>query len=184
MKKLISLILILIVLFGCANKKDITVSKLESFTIDMSGYKNMSAFDHQMLGISPDTLIKVIGDGETDALVAIGFKGCHVCQESNQYLNEVAKENNIVVYYVDAYSEKYPLIDKYSEVTEKLSNILNKDGNGNYALQTPEVFVIKDGKVVDHQLGLVDGWDFNSPKESSIKSLKNNYQSLINKLGD
>lgn len=178
--------LCVLILFLCACQEKVEPKKVEQtiqvderlngFTVDMSGYKNMSAFDHQFIAIAPSDLLE-IKEEKVTGLFFIGFKGCHVCQEAVQYMNEVAKENNIKIYYIDAYSEKYPLSEVYAEVFEYIRPVIDGDG-----LSTPLVFAVKDGEFKGHHMGLVKDWNYEKNSEKQVQQLKNNYQKLVNNL--
>lgn len=182
MKKV--LLILLLFLTACGNKVEKKMptqtlkvdERLNTFEVDMSGYKNMRAFEHQFLGVSPSDILE-IKEEKITGLFFIGYTGCHVCQEATQYINDVAKENDIKVYYVDAYSKKYPLSEKYEEVYNYLKPVIEGDG-----LSTPLVFALKDGEFKGYHLGLLKKWDYQNVKEAQVKELKDNYQKLINSL--
>lgn len=157
-------------------QKLVVDQRLNTFKVDMNAYKNMKSFDHQFLGITPNDLLE-IKEEKITGLFLIGYSGCHVCQDAIQYLNEVAKENDIIVYYLDPYNKQYPLNEKYEEVYSFLKPVIE----GEY-LSTPLVFALKDGEFQDHHLGLVKNWNYQENQIKDIKELKNIYQKLINKL--
>ena len=170
MKKifLILTMALILVTSGC-QKEEVTKikqSELESYVVDMSGYKNMSSVNHNFKGVTPETLLKAI-DNKESGIFYMGYDGCHVCQNVVSLIDEAAKNLNLSVYYIDCYNELAPLEDYIYEVVDKLKPILNKDSSGEYGIFTPHVFVMIDGEFKESYIGLddYDGSDKSKQKE-------------------
>ena len=148
MKRLLSLLLcfgLLIAMLGCSNETD-TVSEdgIESYEVDMSGYDELDAENHNFRGISPEEFIRVYEEGGSGVFY-IGYTGCGYCQSSVAVFQEAAEETGMTIYYIDAYSEEYDFFEYYDEIVAILEPILRTDSDGEPALYTPHIFALVNG---------------------------------------
>ena len=174
MRKLLSCLLITVILFGC-NQKPIpdfdSNFEIETYKCDMSHYDGLTSVNHNFVGTTVKELKKTI-DEKGYGVFVLSRNTCAHCQVLMQYLNEVAEELNIKVYYIDAESNKYPIVDTddYDLLYELLYPILEKDDDGIKSLQTPHLFTIIDGEFVDSKVGVkVKG---EAPSEKEIEVVK------------
>lgn len=189
MKNILKFLMVVMFLVGCSKNKDITKpieklnielsTQISTYDVDMSAYNNMTAYNHQFLGLSPDEFLKV-EDVKATGIFMFGFNRCHACQKAVSNLNEVAKTYDLKVYYIDCYSKVYPFQPKYEQIIEKIGKILSLGEDKKPALFTPEVIAIKNGEIVDHHSGIpqADG----ELNDQQIQELKDHYQKLFESL--
>ena len=178
MKRIISLLVLLLVVVGCQSKPDYSkVYPIETYDADMSEYEGLDSHDHMFLGTSVPELVKLI-DEKGYGVFVLSTKYCAHCQIIMRYLNEVAKELNVKIFYLNGTSEEYPI--QNSDNYDILENILYdhlKVGQDGPEIQTPHVFTIIDGKIKDSQVGST--WEGLEYKESDIEELKNVYRKML-----
>lgn len=181
MKKVIIILSTLLILFGCSKKDDgkrYEQMNLETYKCDMSLYESMSSTEHQFEGINVAQLKRVF-DEKGNALIVFSYTDCPHCQKIIKYINEIAKELNVTVYYLDAYSKKYPIVgtDDYQILFDLCEPILEKDSETNKkVLQTPMLFSIINGEHYDHMIG---GSLSDPPTETEINKLKEQIKEII-----
>ena len=174
MKKL----LIILALFGLSacginDVETVKMTEVETFPVDMSAYANMNSVDHQFVGVKPTDFIDIVNN-DGSALFYIGYSSCPICNEAVPLINQAAKELGLKVYYIDAYSETYPLIDYYDEFIEVIKPIL-KLRDGEPILYTPHVVAVKNGEFVADIIGLGKVDDLSTEK---------NYEKALNAYKD
>ena len=105
--------------------------------------------------------------------------GCSHCQLAMQYLNAVAEELGVYIYYIDAESETYPILgtDDFDVLQNALLETLDEDEDGEKVLQTPEVFTIVDGQITSYQIGTT--WTGSEYSDSDVEKLKEVYRKMI-----
>ncbi len=154
MKKITYIVLSLLLCFGCTS-----TSKQKS---DMSGYEKFTDTEHVFYDMTVKEMIQEMDDNET-FIVYFGFSECPYCNQAMPILNEVAKEYDQEVGYIntrkDSSWESNTDIDDYDLVIERLGDYLEYDDEGKKHLYTPHVFFIKDGKVVKQYEGVGDTTD-------------------------
>lgn len=125
---------------------------------DMSHYENFNDEDHVFYDMNVKEMIDKINHKET-FIVYFGFGECPYCNIAMPLLNEVAKDYDSIVYYIDTRSnsewQSNIDIDDYDLVVEYLGEYLEYDDEGKKHLYTPHVFFIKDGEVVYQYEGVV-----------------------------
>ena len=90
-------------------------------------------------------------------VIYFGFPGCPWCRNMIPVLFEAAKNNNIdTIYYFNPRNVKKSDNDEYNKLKKILNEYLSEDENGQKVLYVPDVYFIKDGKIVGHHLGTVD----------------------------
>lgn len=111
-------------------------------------------------------------------LLYFGYSSCPWCRNIVPILIEVAKSNNMTINYVDTHS-----VSVKNAITV-LNNYLRVNDEGDKVLAVPDVYVIKDGKVLSHHLGTLDS--YNNPYEgmsnSQKEELKKIYEDMIKEL--
>lgn len=182
MKKLFSILLICLVLFGCSEKKPSPdLSKeftIDTYKADMSGYNNLKSSGHMFVGTTVSQLKRTI-DEEGYGVFVLSRTGCPSCQYAMQYINEVAQDLGVYVYYIDAQSDTYPILstDNYDILYQILYETLSENEDGERELQTPELFTIVDGKITGSQIGTT--WNGSNYTDKDIAKLKDIYRDLL-----
>ncbi len=180
MKKLLLCLVLIFGLFACGGHETaINEITIESYDVDMSGYKGVNSTNHNFKGISPDEVIRLIDEGGS-AVIYMGYEGCHVCQEAVQYLNEVAQNLGVTVYYLDCNSPIYPVRDEvFTNLVTALDSILETNDAGEKTIFTPHVFTIVNGELNKGHISVVSSWEEGNPSEESIKELEDIYADIM-----
>ncbi len=129
---------------------------------DMTGYEGFSDEDHVFTAAQMSEVNQYFVDGES-FVVYYGFSSCPWCKEAMPVLNDVAKEFDRRVIYVDVREDKEDMrVDEnedYVQLKEILNDYLLKDEDGNPTLYVPGVYFVKDGEVLSYNVGTVDTHD-------------------------
>lgn len=182
MKKLLSLLLVLLCLTGCSKEypsPDLSNDfQLETYMVDMSGYDNLKSSGHMFKGTTVSELKRTV-DEKGYGVFVLSRTSCSHCQLAMQYLNAVAEELNVYVYYIDAESDTYPIIDteNYDILFNILEPVLDKDDNGDKVIQTPDVFTIVDGEISANQIGTT--WTGSSYSDQDVEKLEEVYRAML-----
>lgn len=144
--------------------------------------------------ITPTEAIEMIENGT--GILFFESDECPWCKKARPILEEVAKENGINVYSANIqniksnprenkegtkeYKQILKLLDEY------LNEYLDESGNsfGEKRVYIPDVYAIKNGKVLEHNLGTVESdtdKDMEMTEEQK-EELKNIYQKMIDKI--
>lgn len=180
-KKVITLLLILITLIGCSNKTEVNYTyDIQSKPVDMSSYDRVNSTDHMFKAITVQELFNCI-DNKSSAVFYLGRTNCGCCQTTVMYLDEAAKQANVTIYYMDVYNEQMPITDK--EIADKLKlymfDILYINEDGKRELQTPTVFNVVNGEIKDSLICLGNlAWD-DEPTEAQKNQLINKYREIF-----
>lgn len=114
-------------------------------------------------------------------VIYFGFPGCPWCRNMIPVLFEAAKNNNIdTIYYFNPRNVKKSDNNEYNKLKEILNEYLSEDENGQKVLYVPDVYFIKDGKIVGHHLGTVDSQE--EPTISLTEEEKNELLDIFNEL--
>ncbi len=167
MKKLI-IVIIVLSLFGCSQKKDMDAGCDVSDpckVADLSDYEGFMATDHVYKEATFSSILSKI-DKKESFVVYFGFATCPWCVDILPILDEVAKTNKTDVYYVDVRPGKTNSTEEdirkndnadYMKFVSIVSSTLKNDDNGNKRLYVPHVFFFKNGELlVDHK-GTLEG---------------------------
>lgn len=182
MRKVILSLVILLVLSGCTNKVKPDFESgfsLETYRTDMSGYKGLTSVNHCFKGVTVSDLKRTLDEKGYGAFV-LSRTGCDHCQLLMQYLNQAAEELEVSVYYIDAESSIYPIVDTpdYKVLDNCLKPIEEEDDTGEVVLQTPHFFTIVNGEFVDSYIGASFKDDLN-PTKNEIKNMVNKYKKAL-----
>lgn len=185
MKKLLTSLLILLCLVGCtkSNEEDNEINytyDIVSKSVDMSEYDGVNSTQHNFRGIVVTEFLNCV-DNESSGVFYLGRTNCGCCQTCISYLDKVAKELGVTIYYMDVYDEEMPITDK--EVMDKLrtymESILVENEEGEKELQTPTVFSVINGQLVDSLICLGSMNFDNPPTEYQEKKLMNRYREIL-----
>lgn len=206
MKKVLSVCLASLLLVGCTNKQTSTTTNtntstnnntsstqtedtntttksgititnpitLNSTQADMSGYQwirgDVANFQEITLGES----LRMFEEGGTGILY-YGYDTCQWCNRAVPELNEVAKEFNLTIYYVDA-SQRVER-DEYAKLLEYIDPVLEVDSKGEKGFYVPAIIGVKDGKITDFHVSLVD--NFEIPQNDPNKQLSDDQKQQL-----
>lgn len=151
---LILLSVLLTILFcGCEIQKKADLKTDEySWTVpDMSGYENFDQNNIDVLKqIDLEQLEKILNQ-KASALLLVSSPQCGVCQEVINNLAVKAKEQDKVLYYMNAteIAEDY---ESYLRFLEIMNPVLIEE-DGKKKIFTPELVKIVNGEFADHYVG-------------------------------
>ena len=143
--------------------------------------------------VSIDNVFKYVTAKETielfkseQAIIFMGFKDCKWCQSYAPILNEVAKENSVdTIYYLNIKEDRKKDTEEYKKLVDMLKDYLHDDENGNKRIYVPDVYFVKDGKIVGHNndTSLISGGDTEEYYTDSAKQeLKTKLTAFIQKV--
>lgn len=119
------------------------------------------------------------------AVIFFGFKDCSWCQSYAPMLDEYAKENNIdTIYYVDIKEDRANNTEAYQELVKLLDKYLLKDEEGNKRIYVPNVYFVKDGKIIGHNndTSMEQGADTTRYYEENGEALRKKISDLFSKV--
>ncbi len=182
MKKLILLFLLAFLLSGCGKKEEKLPSveytyDIVSEKVDMSGYEGVSSTDHMFRIIKVQELFNTI-DSKSSGIFYLGRTNCGCCQKVCRYLNEVAKELDLTVYYIDVYNEEDSLTEKETQdkLYQYMYEILGTSEEGEKTLLTPQVFSVINGEFYDSQI-CFDNYSLDD--DAKIEKFKDSYRHIM-----
>lgn len=143
-------------------------------------------------GVSVDNVYKYVTAKEAielfksdEAVIFFGFKECIWCQEYAPILNNYAKENNVeTIYYVDIKEDRANNTEEYQEIVKLLEKYLEVDDNNNKRIYVPDVYFIKEGKIIGHNndTSTQVGADIEEYYEQNGEALKEKINKLFEQL--
>lgn len=132
-----------------------------------------------------DEIIKILEGGT--GLVYLGFPECPWCQAYVPMLNEAAKEEGVEkIYYFNIREDRQENSKNYQKIVKLVKNYLMKDDEGNERIFVPDVYAVKDGKILSHnnETSVIDSditpsayWT--TSKKAEIKST---FKNMINEV--
>jgi len=180
MKRLLVLLLIVLLLSGCQKEKPIKNDfDIETYEVDMTYYSGVTS-NNCFEGTSFEELKRCVEE-KGSGIFYLGYIECPFCQSTVRYLDDVAMSLNVKVYYIDAYSDKYPFITNgnLDSFIELMYDYLPYDEEDDRKVAlTPHVFTIINGKVAQSQISF-DPWNMNNPTETQIKLIKARYKEML-----
>lgn len=163
---------------GCSVKKVEELSEAEKFAAEFSISEN-NPFEYATI----DQVLNIFNGG--DGIIFFGNSDDEWCIESISMFNDALEYKNISkVYYYNPITIQNKNTKKYRELI-KLTKEYLKEENGQYNLNTPEIYVVKNGKIIDHSDCNIDELTSDN-EESSVTEqkakdkLKDEYLDLIN----
>ena len=107
-------------------------------------------------------------------------------QKAFAVLNQAAKDAGVTVYYVDVSRKFYKTDEEFMQYREKVEEFIDvtylENPKGGTSLYIPDVMAVKDGKVVDFHVGVLEDYDIDvNPEmtEEQYKKIYNIYADLI-----
>ena len=181
MKKIISLLVVLLILCGCNQKPKPDFNSgfsIDTYRCDMSAYKGLTSVNHNYLGVTVADVKKTIDEKGYGAFV-LSRKNCEHCQLLMQYLNKAAEELGVYVYYLDGKSDVYPIVNTPDyDLLDELLKPIEEELDGELALQTPHFFTIVNGEFIDSYVG-VDAKDVDNPTDKEVEAIINKYKKSL-----
>lgn len=94
-------------------------------------------------------IIKMLDSGT--GVIYLGFPSCEWCQAYTPILNEIAKESEIEkIYYHNIYNDRKNDTINYQKLIKLLNNNLMYDDEGKKRIFVPDVYIVKNGKIIGH----------------------------------
>ena len=193
MKKILTCLLAVVLLAGCFNKTEskkntssdtLTITNKVSLTstkVDMKGYKwiRNDVADFQLISLKES--LRMFEEGGTGILY-YGYTECAWCNRAVPELNEVAKELNLTIYYVDA-SAKVEKED-YKKLLEYIDPVLKVNSSGEKGFYVPAVIGVKNGKLTDYHVSLLDSFELSKddPNKQLSDAQKQELQDIYRKI--
>ena len=195
MKKIFAFIICIIItsfiLAGCGKDKGAIPESPFSGrdTVDLSAYTSMSGQggESRFVDTTVAEIDQLMKDKESFVFLA-AYEDCQYCDLLMPYLNEALADKGTYAGYLD--TRKDPSwssntdIDDYDLFCKRFGRYLEKDENGNLHLYTPDIYVIKKGRVVAEYQGVVEGADDpeNALTSAQEKELRETLDGLLSKL--
>ncbi|MBR2706323.1 MAG: hypothetical protein IKE74_03675 [Mogibacterium sp.] len=188
MKKTATFILCIILtsmLFaGCGGKEKGTIPESPFAgrdTVDLSGYDSMSGHDggSRFVDTTVAEIDRMMSDGESFIFFA-AFEDCSYCDQMMPYLNDALAEADTYAGYLDTRKDSDWMnnadIDDYDLFVKRFGKYLESDSSGSPHLYTPDLYVIKNGKVKAHHQGVLESADdpdqpLSSSQEEELREL-------------
>lgn len=180
----VCLIIVSSLLSGCAdkNKGEIPASPYSGReTADLSGYSSMSGsgIESRLVDTTVAEIDQLMKDKESFIFFA-GYEDCDYCSRMLPYLNEALADAGTYAGYLDTRKDPGWMnnadIDDYDLFVKRFGRYLDEDDSGDRHLYTPDLYVIKNGRVKAHHQGLVEGVDdpgqpLTSAQEKELRDL-------------
>ena len=173
------LISVSILLVGCKHAPENQNSNTkEIFNLEYVDQKDSDLKDYSLLTddnpafkeITFESSIKFFTEGYSGILY-YGKVGCPWCERAVPILNDVAKDNNISIYYIDANKgmgeTKREREENYKNLSKYISDSFQEDSNGKKGMFVPDVIAVKNGKMVAYHVSLVDDYDIHKDDQLS-----------------
>ena len=131
---------------------------------------------------SADEIIKILEGGT--GIVYLGFPECPWCQAYVPMLNEVAKEEGIEkIYYFNIREDRQENSNDYQKIVKLVKNYLMKDDEGNERIFVPDVYAVKEGKIIGHnnETSVIDSDITPTEYWTDVKKseIKKNFKNMI-----
>ena len=188
MKKILgvlSCLMLLLVITGCGNNKksDALKFKNEYEELNTQSVKMDISENNPIKYVTFDEVVDILNN--KTGVIYFGFPGCPWCRNVIPVLFEVAKENNIdTIYYFNPREIRNGGDDAYQKLTGILNDYLEENDEGVKTLYVPDIYFVKDGKIMGNHLSTVDSQTdpYTALNSEQRMELKNIYQELFNKI--
>lgn len=186
MKKVLKVMccfLLLVIITGCNNTSDGLKFKNEYEELNSQSVSMSIDEKNPIKYATFDEIIEILS--EKTGVIYFGFPACPWCRNVIPVLFEVAQENNIdTIYYFNPREIRNSGDDSYQKLISILDDYLEFDENGNKTLYVPDVYFIKDGKIVGNHLSTVESQTdpYLALTDDQKVELKNIYQELFDKI--
>lgn len=186
MKKFLVL-LVCLLFVGCSSKV-LETNDIDKFKKEYEDYNSME--DTVKVSIDNSAKLKYLNVSEVvdflenkTGIIYFGFPTCPWCRNIIPVLLNVAKDNNETVYYFNPRSFRGTDDLNYSKIMNILNDYLESDENGEKVLYVPDVYFLKNGNIVGHNLGSVDSQTdpYIVLDDTQKQELYNIYKDLLDK---
>lgn len=149
MKKLVFCLAIVFILTGCSIEKIKNDNDKE--TIDFSKEYNIN-YNNRFVKASVLDVLDIFEGGT--GIVYLGTPESNFCLEVIKILDEISIEYDVnKIYYLDIEKLKRDNLEDYNKIYKKVKNYLEyKDENNKALLYLPDVYFVKNGKVIGHHI--------------------------------
>ncbi|MBR3049482.1 MAG: hypothetical protein IKG58_02885 [Bacilli bacterium] len=181
MKKVVVILFISIfsifAISGCEVKKTNEVTDAEKFASEYS-----ISEDNPFVYSNIDEILKILDNGT--GIIFFADSDCEWCNATAKVFNEALKYKNVdKVYYYNPKKIRDKNTKKYQELIEKIKDNLQKDDKDNPYLYLPDIYIVKDGKIIGHNndTATMNGSVDEALNDKTKKELKDKYLDLISK---
>ena len=188
MKKFFLVLVTIFLLCSCSKKETVNYTyDMEYKEVDMSAYPGVPSVGHCFKEIYPSEFFKAY-DAKSSGVFYLGYPDCPFCRQFVKYLNELALQKGVTVYYMNAYNDAEPYkigTEAYDRTLEILYDFTDEDDNGEKCLWTPTVFAMINGEIKGFEIGAPydkDGkldWTFDNPTDTQVKHLTKIYNQIL-----
>ena len=177
MKKVVTFLVVIIgigFLGGCSVKKTIELTDAERFANEYA-INTKNPFTYATIGQVLDLLENKSG------IIFFGDSDCEWCVISASILSDVGMDQKLdTIYYYNPTKIKAQNTKKYRELVSILQKHLDLEAEEEFTLSLPEVYFVKNGKIVAHKDGTsITEIDSDRKTSKSKEKLKQEYLSLI-----
>lgn len=150
---------------------------------DMSAYDGFDDTQNAFVEISMEDSLSKMEQGES-FLIYYGKPNCPWCVEAIPVLNQAAKENGIVVYYVDTSKTENYSEAMFETFIHRFQGWLLTNEEGEESFYVPDVALILKGQVASNHISTVDTHDpyLGTMTEAEQTQLKAIYAEMIESL--
>lgn len=177
--KLVTLALAAFLIVGCtsAKKTPLTITNISTTKADMTEY-HLDETNHTYFELPFESLESLLANNG-NGIIYLGSPGCPFCLEAVPLLNDVVKDYSTFAYTLSFSDDAQ--ITKFQD--EIFTDFLSDDERIN-GLQIPQVFIVKDGKIVSNHLGTVSSHNAHERlmNSSEKKELTKIYSKMIESL--
>ena len=172
MKKL--LLILLIFLVGCGN--------------DINKFKNEYEKEEGIeVNISKDSKVKYISAKETvdvlknkTGILFFGIASDNTTRSVVETLLQVGKDNDLTIYYFDPNTVPDKDNDEdFAKILGILDSYLQSNEEDEKVLSVPDVYFIKDGKVMGNKFGSIISYDGEELNDDEKEQLYKDYNNLV-----
>lgn len=185
MKKIL-LVLVVILLTACG--KDVTV-----YTDGAKFEQEYEELNEKGIAVDIDTnanikyleLNEVLDFFENKTgVIYFGFPNCPWCRNIVPVLLEVLDEEKYPMYYYNPKDVRGTENEEFKKLMTILDPYLTTNNEGVKTLYVPDVYFVKDGKIVGNHLGSVETQTnpYEKLTEEQLRELKNIYKELVKKI--
>ena len=185
MKRRISICMAVLLTAGCASPAE-QQTHLNSQKADMSEYYYFDDEDHAFEEVTLAESLRLF-DEKLDGIILYSYTTCPFCNNAIPILNEIAKEYEQTVYYVDVYGqdlsgytkeERTELMDHFMEIMDP--TLVYNSSKGEWEFQVPIVMTVIDGNIVSFHIGITE--DYKGPEritDIQADKLRETYRGLF-----
>lgn len=147
MKKVVALLVVvvsMVFLSGCSVKKTAELTDAEKFANEYSiSVKNPFTY------ATIDEVLELLK--HKSGVVFFGDSDCEWCITSASILSDIGMDQKVdTIYYYNPKKIKTKNTKEYQDLLSLLQDYLDKDERGDADLSLPEVYFVKNGKIIGH----------------------------------